>query len=328
MRSLGGGGAAPSSGRGALLRETNRLTSDVLEQHARLRAAAARLAEEAAQRAELQERLAAAEAEHAAAERQRADESANDGELVGLQRAVGAATLRRQELIKATKVARAERDRARDESQAAYYARLGAEYESAAVARTGGAAEAAGAAGPAGAASGGAVAWTPEATRLLAEADALWRRASNQGVITRDLVEAALLLADLQLEEDVAEVDGAGGGGGGGGGGGEGSSSRSLASGTASAYSFTGAGVALADTRKSLAGVQEALDACGALRERARGAGGAGEEALAAVSACIVLVRQNLAMQRNLLLEVERALGGGVEDGNGGGGGGGGGADV
>jgi hypothetical protein len=228
----------------------------------------------------LLERIAAAEAEHAAAERQRQYESANDAELVGLQRAVASATLKRQELIKQTKSARSDRDRAREESLSAYYSRIGAEFESALVTGSGQASRA----------FEQSVPWTPDALRLLSDTEGVWRRASNQGIITRDLIEGTLALANLQLKPEKQltsslqqqqlldsallgnETSSS-------------SSSSSLSSealgisstttnagsafpaapsssGTAGVFVYTGANTALTDTNKAVSSIQQLLEAC------------------------------------------------------------------
>jgi len=315
--------------RGYLLRETNRLSSDILAQHSRVKEAGLRLEKETIQRSSLLERIAAAEAEHAAAERQRQHESANDAELVGLQRAVASVTLRRQELIKQTKTARSERDRAREENLSAYYSRIGAEFESALVT------------GSVQASSKSSfeqsVQWTPEALRLLTDTEAVWRRASNQGIITRDLIEGTLALANLQLKPEklasslssssqqqqqleAALLVG-----------GDNSSESNmispngisatnasnlfptapLSSGTSSIFLYTGAQTALSETQKALSMIQEILDACDVLKERVLSLRSAeAEEGMAvnAIERLIQLITQNVTMQRTLLLSVESSL--------------------
>jgi hypothetical protein len=160
------------------------------------------------------------------------------------------------------------------------------------------------------------VEWSPETLRLLAETDALWRRASNQGVVTRDLVEATLLLAGLQLGVPAAAA-----------GSHDGDAvaaergavlpTAPAASGTACVYAHTGCGAALADARKSLLVVQETLDACDGLRDRLEAAtrGGRADDgapALEAVGVSVQLVRQNLLAQRGLLVAAEQGLSAGA----------------
>jgi hypothetical protein len=288
--------AASSSARGALLRDINRLSTDILAQHARLQSATARLAEETATKAGLVERIGRAETEHAEVERKKAAESANDAELVGLQRAVGGMTMKRQELIKATKAARGERDRAREEATAAFYARLGAEVEQGRAAAAAGSEEAAAAPAPA------PPLWSADTLKLLGEADALWRRSSNAGVVTRDLVDAALQARDLALAAS-------------GGGGEEAGEPAGAAAGVTGMYAHLGPVATLADVRRSLEAVQDVLDGATGLRERAGAAArSAGEPdspagaALSAVDVLASLVRQHATMQRSLLLAVEAAV--------------------
>ena len=311
--------------RGYLLRETNLLSSQILSQHVRFSEAGVRLEKETVQRSSLLERIAAAEAEHAAAERQRQYESANDAELVGLQRAVASATLKRQELIKQTKSARSDRDRAREESLSAYYSRIGAEFESALVTGSGQASRA----------FEQSVPWTPDALKLLSDTEGVWRRASNQGIITRDLIEGTLALANLQLKPekqlmsslqqqqllDSALL------------GNETSSSSSEASGisstatnagnafpaapsssgTAGIFIYTGANTALSETTKALTSIHEILDACDVLKERVaslRSASSAEVEDVAvnAIERLVQLITQNASLQKTVLVSVESSL--------------------
>ena len=311
--------------RGYLLRETNLLSSQILSQHVRFSEAGVRLEKETVQRSSLLERIAAAEAEHAAAERQRQYESANDAELVGLQRAVASATLKRQELIKQTKSARSDRDRAREESLSAYYSRIGAEFESALVTGSGQASRA----------FEQSVPWTPDALKLLSDTEGVWRRASNQGIITRDLIEGTLALANLQLKPekqlmsslqqqqllDSALL------------GNETSSSSSEASGisstatnagnafpaapsssgTAGIFIYTGANTALSETTKALTLIHEILDACDVLKERVaslRSASSAEVEDVAvnAIERLVQLITQNASFQKTFLVSVESSL--------------------
>jgi hypothetical protein len=339
--------AAPS--RGALLKDISRLSTEILAGSSRLASATERLTHESAQKAALVERIAQAEAELAAVEAQKAAESANDAELTGLQRAVSAMTMRRQELIKQTKQARSDRDRARDEAVGGYYARLGAECEQrlaagALAASEGGPADGRGP--PLVVPASAAASWSPDALRLLGEADALWKRASNHGVVTRELVDAALQFADLMLLQQQPQAQGgqqpAPGSGGGGveaASGSSPSSSSSSASavasaaaassalgasltvgaggaGAASLYVHTGAGPALAEARKGLETAQDILDGAGQLKQRvvaammaASDAGDEGvETSVSAVLSIVTLVAQNTTLQRTLLLAAERSL--------------------
>ena len=312
--------ASKELSRGYLLRETNRLSTDILTQNERVNSAATRLEKETAERATLLERIATAEAEHTAAERQRQYESANDSELVGLQRAVASTTLKRQELIKQTKTARAERDRAREESLSAYYLRLGAEFENSLVNGSSQAIKAA-----------QGVQWTPEMLKLLSDSEGVWRRVSNQGIVTRDLIEGSLALANLQLKPekqvynnivnsqqqqldaalgDVTTYD---------------SSldtqcnpkdnifsTAPSSSGTANIFVYTGAQTALTETKKSLGLIQEVLDICDGLQERVRSIQSTSIEGenvtIVAVERLVQLVSQNATMQRTLLQAIETSL--------------------
>jgi hypothetical protein len=338
--------AAPS--RGALLKDISRLSTEILAGSSRLASATERLTHESAQKAALVERIAQAEAELAAVEAQKAAESANDAELTGLQRAVSAMTMRRQELIKQTKQARSDRDRARDEAVGGYYARLGAECEQrlaagALAASEGGPAEGRGP--PLVVPASAAASWSPDALRLLGEADALWKRASNHGVVTRELVDAALQFADLMLLQQQPQAQGgqqpSPGSGGGGVEAASGSSPSSSSSasavasaaaassalgasltvgaggaGAASLYVHTGAGPALAEARKGLETAQDILDGAGQLKQRvvaammaASDAGDEGvETSVSAVLSIVTLVAQNTTLQRTLLLAAERSL--------------------
>jgi hypothetical protein len=336
--------AAPS--RGALLKDISRLSTEILAGSSRLASATERLTHESAQKAALVERIAQAEAELAAVEAQKAAESANDAELTGLQRAVSAMTMRRQELIKQTKQARSDRDRARDEAVGGYYARLGAECEQrlaagALAASEGGPAEGRGP--PLVVPASAAASWSPDALRLLGEADALWKRASNHGVVTRELVDAALQFADLMLLQQQPQAQGgqqpAPGSGVEAASGSSPSSSSSSASavasaaaassalgasltvgaggaGAASLYVHTGAGPALAEARKGLETAQDILDGAGQLKQRvvaammaASDAGDEGvETSVSAVLSIVTLVAQNTTLQRTLLLAAERSL--------------------
>ena len=311
--------ASKELSRGYLLRETNRLSTDILTQNERVNSAATRLEKETAERAILLERIATAEAEHTAAERQRQYESANDSELVGLQRAVASTTLKRQELIKQTKIARAERDRARDECLSAYYLRLGAEFENSLVNGSSQAIKVA-----------QGVQWTPEMLKLLSDSEGVWRRVSNQGIVTRDLIEGSLALANLQLKPekqvynnivnsqqqqldaalgDVTTYD---------------SSldtpntkdnifsTAPSSSGTANIFVYTGAQTALTETKKSLGLIQEVLDMCDGLQERVRSIQSTSIEGenvtIVAVEHLVQLVSQNATMQRTLLQAIETSL--------------------
>ena len=312
--------------RGYLLRETNRLSTDILSQNERVNAAGIRLEKETAERSSLLERIATAEAEHTAAERQRQYESANDSELVGLQRAVASTTLKRQELIKQTKTARSERDRAREECLSAYYLRLGAEFENSLVNGSSQAIKVA-----------QGVQWTPEMLKVLTDSEGVWRRVSNQGIVTRDLIEGSLALANLQLKPEKQvynnslnsqqQLDAAL----------DDTISDSIdtqgntnnffsaapsSSGTANIFVYTGAQTALTETKKSLVLIQEVLDICDGLQERLgtiqstsieREGEEGGDVTIVAVERLVQLVSQNATMQRTLLLAIEASLEASVE---------------
>lgn len=322
--------------RGGLLRDINRLSTDILNQHDRLKKSSERLAAEGATKAALLEKLAKADAEYAAVDAQKQAESANDSELVGLQRAVSTMTLKRQELIKLTKSARSDRDKSKEDVANGYYARLGAEYEQK-IASVSTCADS----------NGGvhanainnnkatasqlppAPAWSPEALKFLTEADAQWKRASNQSVITRDIVDAALQLSDLQM------IDGRGEGSARSAGRGADEASGSAAAqlsaaGTSSMYSLTGQQSLLNDARKSIELLAEVLESCKGLNDKVRarqtlaGAGSgttasrrptqaasaadAATAAFEAVIALIALIKQNATAQRVLLSAVVKQL--------------------
>lgn len=179
--------------RSSLLRETNRLASDILTLHASADALGAEFSRVSSEKAAAVAALTAADARVSAAERARAEEVANDGELRALQRAHSALSARLADSIAAVKRTRAERDRAREEALVGYYLRVGAEAE----------AEAASAAGVSGDV-GAAPVWPPDALAALEAASALWRRVSNSATVARDMAEGALLARGKTLGADVA----------------------------------------------------------------------------------------------------------------------------
>ena len=107
-------------------------------------------------------------------------------------------TVRKQDLVRITKAARADRDRIKEDATVAYYARLGTALEASFLS-----AQAGRAAHPLSIPADMGT-WTPHAAALFAETDTLWKRISTAAVTTRDLVEAAL------TERELAIFDGRG----------------------------------------------------------------------------------------------------------------------
>lgn len=294
--------------RGALLRDITSRISDILSAKSRLDAAQEKLAKETETKKGLMANLTAAEAELAAVQRQKLEESSDDSELVELQRALTALTARRQDLIKNTKQARAERDKSKEDALIQFYARLGVEFERLRVEMS--------AAAPASpyAVSGSLPSWEGAAAELLAEAESLRKRASNQAVVTRELLDATLARAGYMLSPTPSA-----------------SGSGSGSAGTTRDSSDSGAAVpptvvaacllyehlpteALGeDTGRSLECVAELGEAVSAGLSRCGAAADAAtteraNTAISAVSALLRLVKQNVEMQRVLLLAVARAL--------------------
>lgn len=249
--------------RGSLLRDINRMSTDIMTLTERAKVATSRLDEESATKTDLIDKIAKAEAEHTSVEKQKAAESANDSELVALQRAVASLTVRRQDLIKQTKSARAERDAAREEATILHYQRSGLQLETALAQHSSGSV-------PSVSLQVSPAIWTEQSLALLAEAESLWKKASNQSTITRDLLELALRHAEMRIELPVPSSQGQ-----------ESSeespsgSVRSLPVLASRGESGTGAhllGLALptllADARKGLAALHDLREAVQTVRER------------------------------------------------------------
>lgn len=111
-------------------------------------------------------------------------------------------TVRKQELVRVTKLARGERDRDRENNLVAYYARLGTaleaerleapqRYTSVAVSADMGV-------------------WPPAIAALYADVEGVWKRVSTIAVAVRDFVDAALAARGVALAEG-ANSSGAGG---------------------------------------------------------------------------------------------------------------------
>lgn len=177
--------ATSSATRASLLREVSKVSEQTLAAIADSRAAQARLAEAQATKDGLRQQMASAESELHAVKTQRRAEQENDAELTGLQRAVSTVTLKRQRLIADAKAARKDRDAARGEEREKLLFRLGAAVE-------------------VGRATGdliipGMPPWHPDVTALAVDAELLWKSASSQTEVVRDLVEAALACNDSAL---------------------------------------------------------------------------------------------------------------------------------
>lgn len=246
-----------SSSRSSLLRETNRLASEILRLHAAVLIASDDLARESAVKASHMSALASADAELLATKRTHAAEASNDGELAALQRGVAALTAKLAELVATTKRARPLRDKAKEEALVSYYMRTGVEAELLLAMGDG-------------TAAASTVFWPPSLLALLSEADALWRRVSSADTVVCDMVEAALGTRGLSLL--ASDVSGGGGGGGG-----------VNAPPAASAYLALGARAAADDARRALIDSAEMEKVLMTLRAKLRGVvaaeggGGGGE---------------------------------------------------
>jgi hypothetical protein len=318
-----------SSSRGQLLRDVTRLSTDIIGLHSRATAGQAKLAAETKTKAELLDKIAAAEEELAALEAQRKFDSENDTELISLQRAGGEMALRRQELIRETKHARLERDRARDDELRAYYERLGAALEVARVASYVGEGAADSRAASSLSLKADTSHWRPADAWLLKECDGLWKRVSEKGVITRDLVHAALASNNLALQlpstaaaplarapstksstpylsgsgqPPANDADPAGSA--------SRTSSAAVAGVTAAAsmYSTLGTRHIAVDTAKALDGLAQLDTALRAFEAKCTAAE-RGQPA-STLTATVTLIKQNVAVQRTLLLAVNRTVGG------------------
>ena len=198
--------ASTAPTRGQLLRSVGSLTNDIVSSNARFQVASARLTDATATKSELLRQIAAADAMLSALDAKKRHESENDGELVALQHANAAMAVKKQDLVRQTRQARAERERLKDSVHDKYYARLGAalECERSAIETAVASSEAAAAGG-----SGGVVAlglpasgagWDAATAALLSDAEALWRRVSTQAASTRDILDGSLARRSLGLQ--------------------------------------------------------------------------------------------------------------------------------
>lgn len=290
--------AAPPLSRGLLLREITRLADDIVGTHARFNDVSGRLQREVDSIARLQEELKDVGRELESIEGQRKFESENDTELSTLQNVVAALTLRRAELIRITKQARADRDSLREGCHSAYYARIGAASEAAMVSALLASDEAPPAAGSASlmtATSSGAPAWSTASVSLLQQAEALWRKSSTLSESTRDLVEGALALRGLAVSDD----------GPGAGAHTTGDHAQAQAALAAALYLPLGDARLLSDAERAATSIAGLADECETLARCCEAAASdCGSCGLDAATAVVASVRQHLHLQRLLLRSI------------------------
>lgn len=290
--------SAPLLSRGLLLREITRLADDIVGTHARFNDVSGRLQREVDSIARLQEELKDVGRELESIEAQRKFESENDTELSTLQNVVAALTLRRAELIRITKQARADRDSLREGCHSAYYARIGAASEAAMVSALLARDDAPPAAASASllmAASSGAPAWSTASVSLLQQAEALWRKSSTLSESTRDLVEGALALRGLAVSDDSTGAHASGDHGHG----------QAQAAPAAALYLPLGDARLLSDAERAATSIAGLADECDTLARCCEAAASdCGSCGLDAATAVVASVRQHLHLQRLLLRSI------------------------
>lgn len=194
--------SATAPTRGQYLREINRLSTEILTAQETLKTATDTLLQESQQKQLLIEKISTAESELQSVEKTKAMESVADGELVTLQRAVASMTAKRQDFIRLTKAARTDRDNAREESLSLYYQRHGMELEH--IIATQASHSSPLSSVPSLLSTG---IWNTDILKLYSEVENLWKRTSNQGIITRELVDTCLFFNELQLNNNYPTIN-------------------------------------------------------------------------------------------------------------------------
>lgn len=198
--------AHPAPTRGQLLRTILRTAKELRALDASTVAGRSEINAALVTKAELQARIIETEGELAELRSQHAYESANDRDLVQLQRVNNIMAMRKQELVRATMAARTERDkcvpcvpctayyvrfstprccRCKADQCSAYYGRIGAALEQQRLLADDAPLVIAPLAPP-------SAAPPPELRQLRADAEALWRRASSASVAVKDMLHASL----------------------------------------------------------------------------------------------------------------------------------------
>jgi hypothetical protein len=316
---------AAAASRGSLLREINKLSTEILTAKAEVDSSQAKLQVEVSTKQSLVKKIAETEGELAKAEREKAAESSDDTEVVELQRAVTMLTAYRQDLIKATKQARVDRDKHKEDALVNLYTRLGAELEqlrvesSRSAGGSGGAAFSLGGSSPNWDTSAVAAANGSGSTAgdLLLEAETLWKRTSNQGVCTRELLDAALGRADVMLPPSSSSSSSSPSSSSSYGGAESSSSSEVLPQSVLAActvYEHLPSETLSQDARRSLDTLADLAATANGLQQRIEAVAapqGAPQEATEAAQATLrtlaLLIKQNLDMQRAMLIAIDRS---------------------
>lgn len=171
--------------RGQLLRAVLQTAVELRDLNSVINAGQKDVSDALIRKSDLQAKIADTDAELVALRAQHAYESANDRELVQLQRANNVMANRKGELARITVLARTERDKSKADQTTAYYTRLGAALEHTRL-------QSSGTLAIPSHSSTARHATSAPVQKLQTEVDALWRRVSANSVAVKDAACAAV----------------------------------------------------------------------------------------------------------------------------------------